>query len=218
MPSSPKKKESLSSFESKPKLPRKPRVSKALPPISSYISYTEDTKTNKDTQKGKTGMNKLIVIGVLLLLGLFLQPVGCVNIKETDAGVKTKKLAGKVETDPCPLGWNFYNRWTDSIETYKVSARSFPGNVNESEKADTYTMELKTADGQNVMVDMTIIYSLRAKEVPLLHQRVGRHFEEEIILPQLRSEARLAFGGYAAEDIYQGKGEKRFRRELFLSS
>ena len=66
-------------------------------------------------------------------------------------------------------------------------------------------MDLKTNDGQNIKIDLTIIYSLVANEVPLLHQQIGVGYEDQIILPQLRSEARLAIGGYSAEQIYQGK-------------
>lgn len=159
---------------------------------------------------------KWIVVGLIVLLVLIFQPFGLVSIKETDVGVLTKKLAGKVDPEPLSLGWHLYNRWTQSVETYKVSARSYPSNVKESENADNYTLELKTADGQNVKVDMTIIYSLKAKEVPLLHQRVGIHFEDEILLPQLRSESRLAFGGYAAEDIYQGKVREEIQKGTLI--
>jgi regulator of protease activity HflC (stomatin/prohibitin superfamily) len=159
---------------------------------------------------------KWFIAGIVVVLVLMFQPFGLVSIKETDVGVLTKKLAGKVDPEPLSLGWHLYNRWTESVETYKVSARSYPSNVKESENSDNYTLELKTADGQNVKVDMTIIYSLRAKEVPLLHQRVGIHFEDEILLPQLRSESRLAFGGYAAEDIYQGKVREEIQKGTLI--
>lgn len=66
-------------------------------------------------------------------------------------------------------------------------------------------MSVKTNDGQNVSVDFTVIFSLNAKDVPLLHQAVGSNYEDQILLPQVRSEARIAIGGYPAEDIYQGK-------------
>jgi regulator of protease activity HflC (stomatin/prohibitin superfamily) len=98
------------------------------------------------------------------------------------------------------------------VETYTVSMRAFPGDVSGSEEGNAYTMELKTADGQNVNVDMTLQVALRGKEVPLLHQKIGPNYENEVLLPQMRSEARLAFGAYTAEDIYQGKVREEIQR------
>lgn len=88
---------------------------------------------------------------------------------------------------------------------YKVAARAFPSDVKESEDAKQYTLELKTNDGQNVQIDLTVLYSLRAKEVPQLHQQVGQNYEEQILLSEVRSESRLIIGGYSAEELYQGK-------------
>jgi regulator of protease activity HflC (stomatin/prohibitin superfamily) len=114
-------------------------------------------------------------------------------------------VGGKVKTEPLGVGYHFFNRWITDMVIYEVNARSFPSDTSANEKTREYNMELKTTDGQNVSVDMTIIYSLNAKEVPMLHQTVGPNYEDQILLPQIRSEARLAMGAYSAEDLYQGK-------------
>jgi regulator of protease activity HflC (stomatin/prohibitin superfamily) len=88
---------------------------------------------------------------------------------------------------------------------YIVSARAFPADTAGSEKAKEYYLDLKTNDGQNINVDLTIIYSLNENDVPSLHQSVGKNYEEQILLPQIKSEARIVVGSYSAEEIYQGK-------------
>lgn len=75
-------------------------------------------------------------------------------------------------------------------------------------------MELKTNDGQNVEVDLTIIFALDSQAVPLLHQQVGSNYEDQILLPQIRSEARLAIGSFSAEEIYQGKVRDTMQQEI----
>lgn len=156
-----------------------------------------------------------VVIGIVLLVtfGIFF-PLGCVDVRPTDVGVMVDKLANKVDNEPLTVGYHIYNRWTKDIIQYTVASRSYPGNAKDSEKSDEYTLELKTSDGQNVNVDLTLIYSLKAKEVPVLHQTVGVRYEDEILLPQMRSEARLAFGGYTAENIYQGKVREEIQKEI----
>lgn len=145
-----------------------------------------------------------LVVATFCLLA-FIMTFGWVNIAPTDVGVEINKLAGKVNETPLGVGYHFFNRWVTDVVTYRISSRAYPENVMKSEKADDYTLELKTNDGQNVKVDLTIVYSLKAIEVPILHQTVGQRYEEQILLPQIRSEARIAIGGFSAEEIYQGK-------------
>lgn len=147
-----------------------------------------------------------VVIGLCGFLMLFtLMTFGWINVQPTEVAVEVNKLAGKVNEQPLGVGYHFFNRWKTDLVVYKVNARSFPSDTASNEKEKEYNMELKTTDGQNVSVDMTIIYSLNAKDVPALHQTVGPNYEDQILLPQIRSEARLAMGGYSAEDLYQGK-------------
>jgi regulator of protease activity HflC (stomatin/prohibitin superfamily) len=164
--------------------------------------------------QGDTAMKYLFGLIVLVVLVLVCFPVGCVNVASTDVAVCVDKFANKVDSEPYGVGYHFYNRWKTDMPTYVVSTRAFPENVQGSEESKQYTMELKTADGQNVNVDMTLQVALRSKEVPSLHQKIGHNYENEVLLPQMRSEARLAFGAYTAEDIYQGKVREEIQRQV----
>ena len=153
------------------------------------------------------------VVGVIVLFFLILT-FGWVNIEPTDVGVEVNKIAGSISPVPMGVGYHFYNKWKTDIAVYTVSARSFPKDSMKTEHKDVWNMSLKTNDGQNVDIDMTIIYSLNAKDVPALHQTVGKNYEDQIVLPQVRSEARIAIGGYSAEDIYQGKVRDEIQKQI----
>ncbi len=142
---------------------------------------------------------------VVIVLAIFLMSFGWVNVAPTEVAVEVNKIAGKVNPQPLGVGYHFFNRWMTDMVLYKVSARSFPSTSMASEGRRQYNLEVKTNDGQNVLVDMTIIYSLNAKDVPILHQTIGTNYEDQVLLPQIRSEARIAIGAYSAEEIYQGK-------------
>lgn len=144
-----------------------------------------------------------VVLSVSLLVVLL--TFGWVNVKPTEVAVEINKVLGKVNESPRGVGYHFFNRWITDMVTYRVAAMSYPSSTLQSEKEKIYTLELKTNDGQNVMVDLTIIYTLRANEVPMLHQQIGQNYADQIILPLIRSEARLAIGNFSAEEIYQGK-------------
>ncbi|MBF0385847.1 MAG: hypothetical protein HQL27_08260, partial [Candidatus Omnitrophica bacterium] len=146
-----------------------------------------------------------VTIGVVVVLFFLVMTFGWVNVRPTEVAVEINKVLGKVMEMPKGVGYHFYNRWVTDMVIYKVSARSYPSDTMASEEANKYTLELKTNDGQNVEVDLTVIYALKSGEVPLLHQQIGLNYEDQILLPQIRSEARLVVGSYSAEEIYQGK-------------
>lgn len=158
-------------------------------------------KNRKDTDMKNIAASILTTVVLIVFIFTF----GWVNVHPTEVAVEVNKVIGKITDIPKGVGYHFFNRWVSDMVVYKVAARAFPPDVSGSERGKDYTLDLKTNDGQNISVDLTIIYALRANEVPALHQQVGRNYEDQVLLPQIRSEARLVIGGYSAEEIYQGK-------------
>lgn len=146
-----------------------------------------------------------IRIAAIFVFLFLILTFGWVNVRPSEVAVEINKVAGKISELPKGVGYHFFNRWITDMYIYKVAARAFPSETIEGGDFKKYNLDLKTNDGQNISVDLTIIYALKANEVPQLHQQVGPNYEDQILLPQIRSEARLAIGGYSAEEIYQGK-------------
>ncbi len=149
------------------------------------------------------GIASAVVAAVIALA--FILTFGWIDVDPTEAAVEVNKVANKVSETPRTVGYHFFNRWMTDMVIYRVAARAYPPETIETEDSKKYSLDLKTNDGQNIKVDLTIIYSLRVNEVPQLHQKIGPNFEDQILLPQIRSEARLAIGSSSAEEIYQGK-------------
>ncbi len=154
-----------------------------------------------------------LILGIVVLFVLIVS-FGWVDVQPTQVAVEINKVAGKVNERPLGVGYHFYNRWITDMVIYKVAARAYPSDTLASEEAKKYGLELKTNDGQNVQVDLTIIYALDSNSVPVLHQQVGVNYEDQILLPQVRSEARLAIGSYSAEEIYQGKVRDQMQQAI----
>lgn len=162
-------------------------------------------------------MNKSSIAGltiVVVLLLAFWMFVGIVDIKPTEVGVEINKIEGKVIEMPLNVGYHVFNKVSTDIIVYHVAARAFPGDVMKSETSDNYSLDLKTNDGQNIKVDLTILYALKANEVPKLHQAIGSNYEDQILLPQIRSEARITIGSYSAEEIYSGRVRDAIQKEI----
>lgn len=151
-----------------------------------------------------------IGLGILVLILIMVAvPIGMINVAPNQAAVEIDKIAGKVKAEPQGVGYHLYNRWSTDMVAYTISARSYPADGSEAEQD-----VVKTSDGQNVNVKIMIIYSLNATQVPALHQQVGPDYEVQVILPQLRSEARLAISNYTAEDIYTGKARDEMQSQI----
>ena len=149
---------------------------------------------------------------VLVLALIVIGTIGIANVHPTEVAVEVDKVGGKVNPVPLGVGYHFYNRWFKDLVIYQISARSFPNDTLKTEgHQNEWNLDLKTNDGQNIQVDLTVIYSLAPNEVPALHQKVGPNYEEQVMLPQVRSEARLALGHYAAEQIYQGAAREEIQ-------
>jgi len=168
----------------------------------------------KSNQRGQAVGIGVAVVAFLILF-VCLLTFGFVNIAPTQVGVEVDKAGGKVVQMPLGIGYHFYNHWLTDIVPYTVSARSFPADSMKTEtRNDAWSMQLKTNDGQNVQVDMTVVYSLNGKEVPALHQEVGPQYEDQVLLPAMRSESRIAVGQFSAEQLYDGKIRESIQNDI----
>lgn len=163
--------------------------------------------------KGQAGPYILITLAVIMFI-FFAVTFRFVTVDPTEVAVEVDKAAGKVVTEPRGVGYHFFNGWATDMVIYRVAAHSYPADTKGSEDNKDYTLTLKTNDGQNVNVDLTIIYSLNSKDVPQLHQQIGPNYEDQIILPQIRSEARIAIGNYTAEELYTGKVRDELQQQI----
>ena len=169
----------------------------------------------KMNSKKGSGLSIMVAVVAFLCFLFFLLTFGWVNVHPTEVAVEINKIAGKVSSEPLGVGYHIFNHWQKDMVIYQVSARSFPRDSMKSDAhSNEWNMSLKTIDGQGIDVDMTIIYSLNAKDVPALHISVGPCYEDQILLPQVRSEARIAIGQYTAEQMYDGKVREQIQAAI----
>jgi regulator of protease activity HflC (stomatin/prohibitin superfamily) len=69
---------------------------------------------------------------------------------------------------------------------------------------------VRSIDGQEVRVDLTVLYGVDPAQVNLVHQRWQNRYEADFVRPTARGIVRDVVSRYRAEDIY---GEKRSELE-----
>src|SRR5690606_13114633 len=67
-------------------------------------------------------------------------------------------------------------------------------------------VQVRTIDGQEVLLDVTLIYRINPASVNTVHRNWQRNYQDSLVIPGLRVFVRDVVSGYRAEAVY---GESR---------
>ena len=84
--------------------------------------------------------------------------------------------------------------------TYTMSIAQLEGEI----KGDD-SLQALTADGQTVLLDISVRYHPDPENLDKLHRRIGVDFVNKVIRPQVRSTVRMIVAEYPVLDVYSGK-------------
>jgi len=137
---------------------------------------------------------------------------GCAtrSTEANEVGVRANKLTGIDQTLYAPGGTYFFfpfvNDWY--VFTTKTQALEMKLQPGADVKED---VEFKTRDGNDVGVDVTVLYRIDPQQAPMILQKVAAsddEIREKVVLPLARSLVRDALNMLTSEDIYT---EKKFQ-------
>ena len=142
-------------------------------------------------------------IGVVaLLIGVF---TSC--IKQIDAGqIGVKSMFGKVQDEVITSGLNFVNPL--------VTVNTIGGVHTEGEVAGDDAIRVLTADGLEVVIDLTVLYRVQSTEAPKIVREIGYDFKNVIVRPITRTKIRDNAVYYTAVDLYSVKRDE-FQSRIF---
>lgn len=149
----------------------------------------------------------VIVIGFLL---------SC--IKQIDAGqVGVKSLFGKVQNDVLPSGLNFVN---PLVEVYSVDVKTqnytMSGVNDEGAQTGDDAIRVLTADGLEVVIDLSVLYRVLGTEAPNIVRETGLDFRDKIVRPVTRTRIRDNAVYFTAIDLYSIKRDQ-FQTRIFTT-
>ncbi|GAC1441388.1 MAG: prohibitin family protein [Sediminibacterium sp.] len=169
------------------------------------------TKQREELHKLGTGIR---VAGlVLILLGLL---TSC--IKQIDAGqIGVKSLFGKIENDVLTSGLNVVNPLVD-VKTLDIKTVNYTMSAvhDEGDKAGDDAIRVLTADGLEVVIDLTVLYRIIGTEAPRLVRETGLDYRDKIVRPLTRTKIRDNAVYFTAIDLYSTKRDQ-FQNRIFKS-
>jgi len=140
------------------------------------------------------------------------------SVKQIDAGkVGVQSLFGKIQNQVLPSGLNLVNPLMDVMELdIKTQNYTMSGVHDEGNKEGDDAIRVLTADGLEVTIDLTVLYSVLPMEAPRLIRETGSDYQNKIIRPLTRTKMRDNAVYFTAVDLYSTKRDI-FQSKIFKS-
>ena len=156
---------------------------------------------NMTKKIGKYILAAAIVIFVLIFLFKIY-----IVIDPGEKAVIFNKATGTLRVTPNE-GFYFLVPLIEEPTVYDMKARTYTMSIAQLEgeiKGDD-SLQALTADGQIVLLDISVRYHPDPENLDKLHRRIGVDFVNKVIRPQVRSTVRMIVAEYPMLDVYSGK-------------
>lgn len=162
--------------------------------------------------KRYTGAVRLVGI-VLIAIGLAFSAV--YQIEPGQVGVQ--KLFGKVNKNILESGLNIINPLVEVV-TFDIKTQNYTmsGITDEGDKATDDAIRVLSADGLEVIIDLTVLYNVIPIEAPRILQQLGTDYKNTIVRPLCRTKIRDNAVYYDAVALYSTKRDE-FQARIFKS-
>jgi regulator of protease activity HflC (stomatin/prohibitin superfamily) len=150
---------------------------------------------------------------IVILIGMSIACV--VQVEPGQVGVQ--KLFGKVNNNILESGLNIINPLVKVVmfdirtENYTMS-----GVIDEGAKQGDDAIRVLTADGLEVVVDLTVLYKVVPSEAPRILKEVGTDYRNVIVRPICRTKIRDNAVYYDAVALYSTKRDE-FQSRIFAT-
>jgi len=148
---------------------------------------------------------------LILLLGL-----AVASVKQVEPGVVgVQKLFGKVNSNILESGLNVINPLVEVV-MFDVRTQNYTmtGVHDEGDKSGDDAIRVLSADGLEVVIDLTVLYKVIGKEAPRILKEIGTDYRNTIVRPICRTKIRDNAVYYDAVALYSTKRDE-FQARIF---
>jgi regulator of protease activity HflC (stomatin/prohibitin superfamily) len=151
-------------------------------------------------------------IGALLIF------IGIANatVKQIDAGqAGVQTLFGKVDNHVLESGLNFINPLVEvTMFDIKTQNYTMSGVHSEGDQAGDDAIRVLSADGLEVIIDLTVLYRVLPNQAPRILKEIGSDYKNTIVRPITRTKIRDNAVYYDAVSLYSKKRDE-FQARIF---
>jgi regulator of protease activity HflC (stomatin/prohibitin superfamily) len=172
-----------------------------------------------NVSRGRAARPGVLVFIIGLVGGILLSVLssGLVLVQPNERAVVFQQLgrggeAGNLRLEPLDPGLNWIIPFVETAVRYDIARQevTMAGGAGEGGFPETggsgglSGVRARSNDGQEVVVDVTVIYTIDPTKVNSVHINWRSTYQDNFIVPQTRSLMRDAVANYGAEEIYAG--------------
>jgi regulator of protease activity HflC (stomatin/prohibitin superfamily) len=132
---------------------------------------------------------------------------GLVFIQPTDRGVVISALDKGVREEALQPGLNWVVPFLETVIEYPISRQTYTMSIaaEEGQITGDDSVEARTADGQVVKVDASVIFSINPNEVVETHIKWQGQYVNNLVRPMTRGVIRDAVSQFGVEEVISSK-------------
>jgi regulator of protease activity HflC (stomatin/prohibitin superfamily) len=133
-----------------------------------------------------------------------------VFIQPDERGVVITAAAPGYRQDALEPGLRFVIPFVENVRTYPISRQTYTMStaVGEGQVVGDDSISARSKDGQEVLIDASVFYSIDPAQVIQLHINWGNRYQDEVVRPLARGIIRDVASQYSAEEIVSSKRDE----------
>lgn len=151
------------------------------------------------------GLSTGIIVAILLAAVLTTVSAGLVFIQPNERGVVISAIAPKgYREQALTPGLRWIIPYVESVERYKISMQNYTMSIAplEGQVQGDDSVAGRTSDGQEVLLDASVIFSIDPTKVVTLHINWQKRYVLELVRPVARGVMRDAVAQFAIAEVY----------------
>jgi regulator of protease activity HflC (stomatin/prohibitin superfamily) len=159
-------------------------------------------------------------LGTIRVVGIIIVLIGTAvsAVYQIEPGqVGVQKLFGKVNNRTLESGLNIINPLVEVV-TFDIRTQNYTmsGVNDEGDKASDDAIRVLSADGLEVVIDLTVLYKVTPSQAPRILKELGTDYKNTIVRPLCRTKIRDNAVYYDAVALYSTKRDE-FQDRIFKS-
>jgi regulator of protease activity HflC (stomatin/prohibitin superfamily) len=152
-----------------------------------------------------------IILTAVLAIVFTLVAAGIVFIEPQERGVVISALSPQgYRSQALEPGLHWIIPFAERVERYPISRQTYTMSINPSEGAiaSDDSITARTADGQEVFIDASVIFQINPEKVIDVHIRWQDRYTDELVRAQSRGIIRDAVSQFGVEEVYSTRRDE----------
>jgi regulator of protease activity HflC (stomatin/prohibitin superfamily) len=162
--------------------------------------------TRVSRNQGAKGIGSTVVVVIVVAIVLSALGAGLVYVESNERGVVKTISAGGVRAEPLSPGLHWILPVVEQVVTYNVSNQTYTMSAvgTEGQVQGDDSIRARTKDGQEIIIDASVIYKVDPLKVVQLHIVWQNNYQDGVVRPEARG-IRDAVSQYGVEEVVSTK-------------